>query len=162
THGSGVELVRHFLGCSFDSEMFAGQGEWQKVAISAFAALVSVGSLMFPSYWKRYSFLLSSPHYHQGLRDDVGTFVAIAMWITALPPAVQWQSLFPSLRDCLARASLPLRSRQIFSAKFLALLILVVALVLTLAVPTALLFGGVSSGAPPRALRFGPNALATF
>ena len=30
THASGIELVRHFLGCSFDSEMFGGQGEWQK------------------------------------------------------------------------------------------------------------------------------------
>ena len=33
THSSGFELVRHFLGCSFDSEMFSAQGEWQTVVI---------------------------------------------------------------------------------------------------------------------------------
>jgi len=162
THSAGFELVRHFLGCSFDSEMFAAQGEWQAVAIRSFAALVSVGTLMFPSYWQRYRYLLSSPHYHQGLRDDVGTFVAIAMWITALLTAVEWQSLFPSRRDYLALASLPVRPRQIFTAKFLALLILIAGLALTLAVPTAVLFGIVSSGQAGQALPFASNALATF
>jgi len=162
THSSGFELVRHFLGCSFDSEMFSAQGEWQTVVIRSFAALVSVGTLMFPSYWQRYRYLLSSSHYHQGLRDDVGTFVAIAMWITALLTAVQWQSLFPSRRDYLALASLPVRPRQIFTAKFLALLILIAGVALTLAVPTALLFGIVSSGQAGRALPFASNAPATF
>ena len=150
THGAGFELVRHFAARFFDSEMVATPGEWTRVAVGVFAALVSVGALMLPTYWQRYNHLLSdasSPlEYQQGVRDDVGTFIAVAMWITALLTAVQWQSLFPSLRDYLALASLPVKPLQIFRAKFAALLLIFGALALTLAAPTAILFSAASAG----------------
>ena len=42
THGTAGELVRHFLARFFDNEMITIPGEWQKVAVSLFAAIVSV------------------------------------------------------------------------------------------------------------------------
>ena len=47
THSDTFELVRHFLARFFDNEMGASSGEWQKVAIGIFAALVSLGLLGF-------------------------------------------------------------------------------------------------------------------
>ena len=168
THSAGFELVRHFLARFFDSEMVATPGEWTKVAVGAIALLVSVGALMLPSYWQRYNHLLSdgsSPlEYQQGVRDDISTFIAVAMWITTLLTAVQWQSLFPSLRDCLALASLPVKPLEIFRAKFSALLLMFGALAFTLAVPTALLFTAASSGRwrenPSLAVNMGATFLA--
>ncbi len=150
THGAQFELVRHFLGSFFDSEMVSTPGEWTKVAVGAFAALVSVGVLILPLYWQRYNHLLSDAssavEYRQGIRDDIEMFAAVAMWITALLTAIQWQSLFPSLRDSLALAGLPVKPVQIFRAKFTALLLMFGALALTLAGPTALLLAAASAG----------------
>ena len=44
------------------------------------------------------------------------------MFLIALLTALQWPSLFPGLRDYLALTSLPLRMRDVFIAKFSALL----------------------------------------
>jgi len=37
------------------------------------------------------------------------SFIAVAMAITALLTILQWQSLFPSARDCLALVGLPIQ-----------------------------------------------------
>jgi predicted permease len=166
THGAGFELVRHFAARFFDSEMVATPGEWTKVAVGAFAALVSVGALMLPTYIQRYNHLLSDASsplgYQQGVRDDVSTFIAVAMWITALLTAIQWQSLFPSLRDYLALASLPVKPLQIFRAKFAALLLMFGALAVTLAAPTAMLFSAASAGRWRENPSAAVNVAATF
>src|ERR1700756_366888 len=52
--------------------------------------------------------------------------------LAAVLTALQWQSLFPSLRDCLALAALPVKPRQIFLAKSGALLLVFAAFVLSL------------------------------
>ena len=53
THSANFELLRHFLSRFFDSEM-SGAGEWQKVAIGIFAALVSFGIVAVRTYMERY------------------------------------------------------------------------------------------------------------
>ncbi len=141
THGTGVELLRHFLGRFFDNEMVSVPGEWQKVAIGLFASLVSVGLAALSVYWTRYRLLheASFAVYRQGVRDDLITFIALAMAVTALLTILQWQSLFPSLRDLLALAGLPIRPREVFAAKSGALLIVFTIFVLAMtAVPSVL------------------------
>jgi hypothetical protein len=54
THGTAGELVRHFLARFFDNEMIAIPGEWQKVAVSLFAAIVSVAITAALIYRDRY------------------------------------------------------------------------------------------------------------
>jgi hypothetical protein len=129
THTSFFELVRHFLTAFFDSEMVSIPGEWQKVAIGIFAALFSAGILALKTYMQRYAHLqapeFSSPQiYREAVRADLLPCIALAMALTALLTIVQWQSLFPSLRDCLALAGLPISTRDIFLAKSGALLLL--------------------------------------
>ena len=134
THGSGFELVRHFLARFFDNEMVSIPGEWQKVAVGLFASLISFGLAAFSFYWTRYRLLhgASFQIYRQGVRDDLISFIARGMALTALLTILQWQSLFPSLRDLLALAGLPVRPREIFVAKFGSLLIVFTVFVLTL------------------------------
>src|SRR5215471_17193892 len=97
THGTGFELLRHFLVRFFDNEMVTIPGEWQKVAVGIVAALISVAFAALGIYRDRYKHLHSAPfaEYHQGVRDDLITFIAIVMAVTALLTILQWQSLFP-------------------------------------------------------------------
>ncbi len=151
THRAGFELLRHFLARFFDSDLASASGGWQKVAIGLFATLLSVGILGLKVYWHRYNWFespaFSSPQiYHDWVRADMLSFIAVAMAVTALLTLLQWQSLFPSARDCLALAALPISARQIFQAKFTALLLLFGTFVLALTVPPAVLFAVVTSG----------------
>jgi predicted permease len=142
THGAKFELVRHFLLRFFDNDMVSIPGEWQKVAIGVFAALISFALPAFSFYWTRYRLLhgASFEIYRQGVRDDLISFIAMGMALIALLTILQWQSLFPSLRDMLALAGLPIRPREIFAAKFASLLLVFVVFVLSLTVLPSVLF----------------------
>jgi predicted permease len=148
THGSGWELIRHFLLRFFDNDMITIPGEWQKVAVGIFASLVSVAFSLVDLYRDRYKHLNAAPfaEYHQGVRDDLISFIVLTMAVTALLTILQWQSLFPSLRDCLALAGLPVRPREIFLAKFSALVLIFGAFVTSMTAMPAVLFTVVLSG----------------
>src|SRR5262245_8969850 len=150
THGAAFELVRHFLSRIFDSEMFSVPGEWQKVAAGLLAVLLSLGILALPTYMESFNKMqeagLSPSQIYREIRADELTFIAIAMALTALLTALAWQSLFPSLRDYLALAGLPLSARQIFLTKSGALLLAFAVFVLALNLPWAMIFAAVSPG----------------
>src|ERR1700730_5532719 len=97
THGEGFELLRHFLARFFDSEMTATPGEWLKVAIGLVAVLLSFGILAIQTYMQRYGNLhdpsqSTQQRYLAAVRSDELSFIVLAMAITALLTAVQWQS----------------------------------------------------------------------
>jgi predicted permease len=151
THGVRFELFRHFLARFFDTELTSEAGAWQKVGIGLAAALFSLAIVAINTYWKRYEFLqipsLSTRQaYYAGIRADMLSFIALAMVITAVLTALLWQRLFPTGRDRLALAGLPVNARQMFFAKLVALLSLFVAFVVLLSAPWALLFGAAASG----------------
>src|SRR5207249_2519158 len=107
---------------------------------------------------------LSRSQIYGEIRADELTFIAIAMGITALLTALVWQSLFPSLRDCLALAGLPLSARQIFLAKSGALLLAFAAFVLAMNLPWAMIFAAASSGGqenPSKLTKIAANFAAT-
>ena len=54
--------------------------------------------------------------------DEIA-LLTLVMCVTGLIALLEWQSLFPSGRDYLAMASLPVRSRQIFTARFTSVLL---------------------------------------
>jgi predicted permease len=131
THGRNFELVRHFLARTFDSEMISTRGSWGTVAVSAFALAVPAGMLV----------LSAGPHSSKAAPEaavlaNLTLFLAIA-GIMAL---LAWQSLFPSRRDYLALAGLPVRSRQIFLARFVCVTLLALALSFTVSIGPS--FGG--------------------
>jgi hypothetical protein len=136
THGRHFELVRHFLLRTFDSEMFSmatnRSGGWTRVAISALSMAIPAGFL-----------LTDPPYYHQAIDPTPENLRAVAIAdqlavltlvfsITGIVALLAWQSLFPSRRDYLALAGLPVRSRDIFAARFTTVLLLAGALVLAM------------------------------
>jgi predicted permease len=151
THSDTFELVRHFLARFFDTEIGATSDDWRKVAIGVFASLVSLGIIGFTTYLARFRLLQdaanSTPQLYQAaVRGDLISLLAIVMAITAVLTLLQWQSLFPSLRDYMALAGFPVSARQIFLAKFAALVLLFAAFVLSLTGPLAGFFGTVIRG----------------
>jgi predicted permease len=146
------ELLHHFLETFFDSEALAVSGEWKKTAIGILAALLSVGIVAYNTYSKRYAVLNSPTHstfalYRSELQSDLLSFIGLAFALTAVLTLLQWQSLFPNRRDCLAFAGLPISARDIFLTKSGALMILFTGYVLSINLPWAILFTSAMSGA---------------
>jgi predicted permease len=147
THGVQFELVRHFLARFFDTGISAGSSDWMKVAAGVLAMLVSFAILGVRTYVRRYTDVMyfGTPDiYREMVRADLVSFIALAMLATALLALLEWQALFPSVGDYLAMAGLPVGARQIFAAKFTALVLLFTVYVLAATVAPALLFAGIS------------------
>src|SRR5207302_6680237 len=145
THGAGFELVRHFLFSFFESDMVTPSGDWMKLGIGLLAVLLSFSILALKTYADRYARLWnpnisSEALYRNGVHSDMLSFLAIAMGITGLLTALQWRRLFPSIRDSLALAGLPVTQRQIFLSKSAALLVIFAVFVLALTGLPAMLF----------------------
>jgi len=122
----------------FDGEWSATAGQWQTVAVSAFALLLPAGLLLLRSgstdqdRYLRLSALTSAEPYRAAALADELALLTLVFAVTALVAAIQWQSLFPSRRDYLALAGLPVRARQIFTARFICIFILSTALVVAM------------------------------
>jgi hypothetical protein len=125
THGSGFELRRHFFPRFFDSDMVSTPGQFQVVAFGAFAIFVSLSVIMTQAYYHKYWMLndLASPDPYRlsGLADRL-FLITGAMALAGLITAVEWPALFPGLRDYLAMAGLPIKTRDLFLAKFTTLI----------------------------------------
>jgi hypothetical protein len=128
THGPVFELTRHFLARSFDSELFSAAGRWRSAAIGAFSMLLLTGVSAFyqdsPVAARYHRLAHASP---AAFRDAMFAAEAGRMMlflaVAGLIGVLQWQALLPSRRDYLALASLPVRPRQVFIARFLAFML---------------------------------------
>jgi hypothetical protein len=138
THGVQFELVRHFLGRMFDGE-WGAPGQWQNIAVGAVSLLLPAGILLVregyldPRAATKYRMLAGHMDaLHSASIADELSLVTLIFCITGLAAVMQWQSLFPGGRDYLALAGKPILSRQIFAARFIAVLIFSSALVAAL------------------------------
>jgi hypothetical protein len=125
THSAAFELRRHFFLRFFDSDLVSTPGQWQVVAGGVIAILLSLSLIYIQAYYHKYFALneLPTPEPLQlALLADVLFLNTLAMTLIALFTTLQWPQLFPGLRDYLALGSLPVRVREIFVAKFTALL----------------------------------------
>jgi hypothetical protein len=125
THSAGFELSRHFVLRFFESELISTPGQMRVVAGSAAGILFSLSFAFTQSYYRKYLELNRLPDgepYRLALLADILFLVTLSMIVMGLFTTLQWPSLFPGLRDYLTLAALPVRMRQIFAAKFVALL----------------------------------------
>lgn len=132
THGVSFELVRHFLRRLFDGEWASAPGQWRSAAIGAVSLFLPAGLLLVregtlnPRYASRYRELALS-HDFAGIKAaataDQLALVTLLICVTGLIALLQWLSLFPSARDFLALAAMPVRSRQVFAGRFTAVLL---------------------------------------
>ena len=113
------------------------------VAGGALAIVLSLSFVFTQAYYHKYlqlDHLADAGPYHRAAVADFLFVIALAMTIVALFTTLEWPSLFPGLRDYLALAALPLRMRELFIAKFTALLAFMsLAIVATTALPSIVL-----------------------
>ena len=149
THASRFELGRHFFLRFFDSELVSTPGEWRVVAIGALAILLSSSIIFIQAYWHKYMALdgmASAEPFQMAVIADALFLITLAMFVLGLFSTLQWPALFPGLRDFLALASLPVRMRDVFAAKFAALMIFAGSLVIATTLPPSLIFPMLASG----------------
>ena len=142
-------MLRHFLFRFFDSDLVTAPGQTTTALIGAFSIFLPWFPLIVGPLRHKYAYFssLAIPDpYRQAVRADELWLITLMMSAIGLLTAVKWQSLFPGLRDYYALGSLPLRAREIFAAKLLALLLVATAAVVTLNALPALMFPAVSSG----------------
>jgi hypothetical protein len=137
THGPNFELLRHFVCRFFDSELTTTPDQWKAPTIGVFSLLLPWFPLFANPLKYKYGHFSSLPTpgpYQTAVRADELWLITLMMSAIGLATALKWQSLFPSLRDYQVLGTLPLRAREIFRAKFLALLMVstIAILVLTL------------------------------
>ncbi len=149
THSNNFELRRHFFKRFFDSELVSDPSQAKVVAGSALAIVLSLSFLYAQAYFHKYRMLEHLPDagpYRRAAAADFLFMITLAMTIIALFTTIEWPALFPGLRDYLALAGLPLRMRDLFIAKFTALLAFMsLAIVATTALPS-IVFPAVMSG----------------
>jgi hypothetical protein len=148
THGPDFELLRHFVGRFFDSELTTTPDQWKVPAIGAFSLLLPWFPLFVMPLKFKYGHFSSLPEpgpYQTAVRTDELWLLTLLMSAIGLMTAIKWQALFPGLRDYQVLGSLPLKARQIFQAKFLALLIVATLAVLVVIGIPALTFPAVSA-----------------
>ena len=149
THSRHFELCRHFFVRFFDSELVSDASQVKVVAGGIVGILASLSLLFGPAYYHKYAVLsrLDSPDpFQKAVRGDVLFVTTLAMVAAALFTTLQWPVLFPTLRDYLALASLPVRMRQIFAAKFAALVAVELAVIVSVSLPPSALIPAMMTG----------------
>ena len=155
THGRQFELVRHFLRRMFDGEWSSAPGQWRSAAIGAISLVLPAGLLLVregaldPKYASKYQLLrmAADPNAIRSaaLADELA-LITLLFCVTGLIALLVWQSLFPSERDYLVLASLPVRPSQVFTARFTSAVLFSTAIVAAMNILPSLLspieFGG--------------------
>jgi hypothetical protein len=147
THGPGFELLRHFLLRFFDSDLVTAPGQTATALIGAVSIFLPMFPLIEGPLRQKYAYFSHLPvpgPYRQAVRADELWLITLMMSAIGLLTAIKWQALFPGLTDYRVLGSLPLRARQMFAAKLLALLVVVTAAVVTLNLIPGLMFPSVS------------------
>ncbi len=149
TQSVDVELFRHFFARLFDSEFLSSPGQLKVLLGGVVGILASLGGILAQVYYHKYLMLhqLDSPDpYHRALLADILFLETLVMVILGLFTSLQWSSLYPTLRDYLALAALPIRMRQIFVAKFASLTALAGGMLLTVTTFPSFIFPAVFRG----------------
>jgi hypothetical protein len=164
THGPSFELLRHFLLRFFDSDLVTSPGQAALAAIGSSSMFLTWFPFVTGPLKDKYAHLsaLAVPGpYRQALRADNLWLITMMMSPIGLLTAIKWQSLFPSLGDYRVIGWLPVRARQIFGAKLLALLLVATGAIVILNLAPCLGFPALSSGRWAFEAPVGARILAT-
>jgi hypothetical protein len=127
-------LIVHFFRGFFESDLLSVRDQLSAVFATVAALLASFGLILPVLFNHKYRALdaLPSPAlYHEAALADKLMFICISMDLTAIATLLNWQSLFPDLRDFLILTPLPIERCQLFRAKLLALLLFATLLILS-------------------------------
>jgi hypothetical protein len=117
-------LVRHFFGRFFDSEVIATlHTEMHLLFVQVVGLLVQPGLLKVFLSITKYSYLAWFPvaGRNREVLIDMHFFISISMILTGFVTAFEWDTLFPDNKDYYNLTSLPIKPRTVFFAKLIAL-----------------------------------------
>jgi hypothetical protein len=143
-----VLLLHFFLGF-FESDLLAIRDQLTAIFASMAALLASFGLIVPVLFNHKYRALnaLSTPLlYHEAALADKLMFICLCMDLVAIATLLNWQSLFPDLKDFLVLTPLPLERLQLFRAKLVALLLFVTLLILSVNVLPSFSLTAIMSG----------------
>ncbi|MBI2685116.1 MAG: ABC transporter permease [Acidobacteria bacterium] len=142
THGTRFELIRHFLLSLFDSELLLSYAPGA-IAMAASSWMLLFALLLFK--YKKLEGLGLAGRIPLESANDVLSLTAMAICLTGLLVAALWQSVYPTLRDYLALAALPISGADIFLSKFVALCIAIGIFIVVLPAPASLVVASVTA-----------------
>ena len=148
TRGSQFELVRHFLPQQLANDAVSSD-QVRRFVITMLAVLGCVGPLIVRLYIPKYNYLQglnSGDLYLAAVGADRLFFISLSMNAAGLVTVLQWQGLFPGLRDYLALKPLPVYMYQVFIARFLSAFVILVVVLADLNLATSVLFPFLTSG----------------
>lgn len=125
THSAQVELLRHFCGQFFESELVSRPGQLKLLFTGVLSVLASLSIPFLQSYYAKYLALKrfeDAEPFRLAVMADSLFLITLNMVAIGLLTTLFWNSLFPDKRDYLALAALPIRTGDIFRAKFVSLL----------------------------------------
>jgi hypothetical protein len=149
THSTAFELRRHFFLRFFDSELVSDPSQAKVVAGGALGILLSFSLVFGQAYYRKYRLLLELPTpdlYREAVLADILFLVTLVMIFSGLFSTIQWPALFPDRRDYLALAALPVRMREVFLAKFTALLAVTLMFTTCVALPPSVMIPAMMIG----------------
>jgi hypothetical protein len=117
-------LVRHFFGRFFDSEVIATLNtEMHLLFVQVVGLLAQPGLLKVFLSITKYSYLAWFPvaGRNREVLIDMHFFISISMILTGFVTAFEWDTLFPDKKDYYNLTSLPIKPRTVFFAKLIAL-----------------------------------------
>ena len=142
-------LFVHFFRGFFESDLLSIRDQLVPVFASIAALLASFGLILPVLFNHKYRVLNALPTpalYREAALADKLMFICISMDLTAIATLLNWQSLFPDLKDFLILTPLPIDRRQLFRSKFLALLLFVTLLILSLNILPSFSMTAIMSG----------------
>ena len=154
-----AQLVRHFFTRFFDND-WAPPGTEITTTVTQALALLAVPGLLLPlSFTSRYAYLWHHPSLPaaQLTWNHKYLFITYAMGVMGMLAVLEWDSLFPDLRDFHILTPLPLPRGAMFGAQVGALLLFLLLFSVAVNGPSCFLFPFVA-GLPAVA----PGGLARF
>jgi len=142
-------LVLHFFRGFFESDLLSVRDRLATVFAGIAALIASFGLVLPILFTQKYAMLNTLPTptlYNKAALADRLMFICLSADLTAFVTVLNWQSLFPELKDFLILGPLPLERLQLFRAKLIALLVFVTLLILSVNVLPSLFLTAVMNG----------------
>lgn len=135
THGTFLELIRHFLTDLFQNDLTASRDHLEVFVGTVLGGVTMIGIFLPASLIRKYVdlYYLQNPDlFARAALADKLFFVSLAMAAIGFLTALSWHSLFPDLRDFHILGPLPVTLLRIFAAKFTALFLFASVFILAL------------------------------
>jgi len=117
------DLARHFFGRFFDNDLVSLDGDMRSTVVNILAMLAAPGMLLPWLFLSKYTGMQHLPMYVRDLASlgEKEFFICFSMTVMGLVTVIEWDMLFPDVRDYANLTPLPIRLRTLFGAKIAAL-----------------------------------------